>query len=62
MTGLDYETRDCIRDLCEAVATLAARCVPLVGTTVAEDIIAKSLRLSKRMDSLDGYAALEDVE
>jgi hypothetical protein len=62
MTGLDYETRDCIRDLCEAVATLTSRCVPLVGTTMAEDIIGKTLRLSKRMDSLDGHEALEDVD
>ena len=60
MTNLDAETRDCIRDLCEAVAILAARTVNLIGTNDAAEVIAKAARLSKRMGTLDLEEMLPD--
>lgn len=46
VADLDSETRDAIRDLCVAVATLAHGTVALIGTDAAG-------RLSARMDALD---------
>ena len=57
---MDAETRDCLRDLCEAVAILAARTVDLIGTNDAAEVIAKAARLSKRMDTLDLEEMLPD--
>ena len=57
---MDAETRDCLRDLCEAVAILAARTVDLIGTNDAADVIAKAARLSERMDTLDLEEMLPD--
>lgn len=51
--GLDAETRDGIRDLCEAVAQLAAGTVHMIGTATAGDVMAKARRLCERMDTLD---------
>lgn len=57
---MDAETRDCLRDLCEAVAILAARTVNLIGTQDAAEVIGKARRLSKRMDTLDLEEMLPD--
>lgn len=48
------EERDAIRDLCEAVAELAAGTVHLLGTDRAGEIISKVLSVSERMDAMDG--------
>ncbi len=53
---MDAETRDAIRDLCEAVAILAHRTVNLIGTNDAGTVIDKAMRLSQRMDDLDAEA------
>ena len=47
---------DAIRDLCEAVAELAAGTVHLLGTDRAGEIISKVLSVSRDMDSLDQEA------
>lgn len=47
------EERDAIRDLCEAVAELAAGTVHLLGTDRAGAIISKVLEVSKQMDEAD---------
>ena len=54
MADLDPETRDAIRDLCEAVAILAHGPVHRIGTHTAGDVLHKALRLTTRMDELDG--------
>lgn len=46
--------REAIRDVCEAVAELAAGTVHLLGTDRAGNIIGRVLRVSEVMDSLDG--------
>lgn len=53
MTDFDAETRDALRDLCEAVATLGALTVHEIGTGAASAVIEKASRLSHRMDELD---------
>ena len=53
MADLDPETRDAIRDLCEAVAILAHGTVHMIGTHTAGDVLTKAMRLSTRMDELD---------
>ena len=50
---MSAEERDAIRDLCEAVAELAAGTVHLLGTGRAGEIIGKVLSVSRDMDSLD---------
>ncbi len=45
------DDRDAIRDLCEAVAELAAGTVQVLGTGRAGEIIGKVLRVSERMDA-----------
>lgn len=57
MADLDAGTRDAIRDLCEAVVTLAHGTVHLIGTGPAGVVIGKALRLSERMDELDAEEA-----
>jgi hypothetical protein len=52
----DPETRDAIRDLCEAVAILGTRTVQMIGTDDAVEVITKARRLSQRMDALDAEA------
>jgi len=54
---MDAETRDAIRDLCEAVAILAHGTVHLIGTTTAGGVIDKAQRLAVRMDTLDSQDA-----
>lgn len=56
---MDAETRDAVRDLCLAVAELAAASEHLIGTTTAASVIGKAGRLSRRMDQLDAQAAGE---
>lgn len=53
MADLDPETRDAIRDLCEAVAILAQGTVHMIGTHTAGDVLTKTMRLTTRMDELD---------
>jgi hypothetical protein len=50
---MDEETRDCIRDLCLAVAILGWSTEQLIGTSNAANVIAAARRLSERMDLLD---------
>lgn len=57
--GLDSETRDAIRDLCVAVATLAHGTVALLGTDTAGHVIDAAGRLSVRMDTLDEEEATD---
>jgi hypothetical protein len=56
MGDLDAQTRDAIRDLCEAVAILAHGTVHLIGTNSAAIVIGKTHRLAERMDLLDEEA------
>ena len=51
--GLDAETRDAIRDLCLAVATLASGTVHIIGTTTASEVMRLAAHLSLRMDALN---------
>ena len=53
VADLDPETRDAIRDLCEAVAILAHGTVHMIGTHTAGDVLTKAMRLTTRMDELD---------
>lgn len=53
---MDAETRDAIRDLCEAVATVAGGTYPLIGD-LALGAIEKARRCSERMDALDAEGA-----
>ena len=53
MADTDAETRDCVRDLCEAVASLAFGTVHMIGSTRAGEVIDAAARLSERMDTLD---------
>lgn len=58
MADLDPETRDCIRDLCVAVAELAHGTGPLLGTERAGAVIGLARRCSERMDQLDEDATV----
>jgi len=49
----DAAIREAIRDVCEAVAELAAGTVHLLGTQQAGAVIDKVLRVSQDMDTLD---------
>lgn len=62
MTDFDAEARDALRDLCLAVATLAARAAHLIGTDAAGEIVAHAGRLSNRLDALDVADRLGDDE
>lgn len=57
MADLDLETRDAIRDLCEAVAILASGSVHMLGLTAAGEVMGKAKRLAERMDTLDNDEA-----
>lgn len=52
----DAAMRAAIRDVCEAMAELAAGTVHLLGTDRAGEIIGKVLSVSRDMDSLDQEA------
>lgn len=54
---IDTETRDAIRDLCEAVAILGHGTVHMIGTHSAGLVLGKAQRLSERMDELDALEA-----
>ncbi len=61
MTDFDATTRDAIRDLCEAVAILAQRCVHLIGVADATDVVGKAMTCSQRMDDLDLHDETGDL-
>lgn len=58
---MDAETRDAVRDLCLAVAELAAASELVIGGDVAASVIGKAGRLSRRMDQLDAQATGEHL-
>lgn len=56
----DAAMREAIRDVCEAVADLAAGSVHLLGTQQAGAVIDKVLRVSQNMDTLDAEGGTDD--
>lgn len=56
----DAAMREAIRDVCEAVAELAAGSVHLLGTQQAGAVIDRVLRVSQNMDTLDAEGGTDD--